>query len=135
MFNLLVRVFCCIILLTFSYIPGFIGIHVLADLIHHPNHFNGKLFLVLLACSALFYLFLLSFRTLTGKGRKEDDGLLPPWMMRGFILTLGVFSILSIFLGFHQKDIRFIIFGLSYVFPALTCYRMIKKRDQEHYLT
>lgn len=135
MVNLLVRIFCCIILLTFSYIPGFIGVHVLANLIHDPSGFNGKLFFILLTCTVLFYLFLLlSFRALTSQGKKENDTLLPPWVMRGFILTLGVFSIFSILLGIRQQDIRFIIFGLSYVIPAWQCYKIIKQRDEDHHL-
>ena len=80
---------------------------------------DWRALLVLIGAAAMTYFFaLLAYRAFTGRGRKQDGGLLPPWAMKGFIHTFGVFSVVIILLGIYQKEWHPIVGGFGYLFVA-----------------
>ena len=72
------------ILLFFAFVPGWILFHALADAFGNPKNVLDLTWLGAVAfCTALLYfLLLLAYRAFTGRGRKQDGGLLPPWRCR-----------------------------------------------------
>lgn len=119
------------ILCFFGFIPGWIFVQVTLTLIRNPAKTDWTALLVLGGAGALTYFFaLLAYRAFTGRGRKQDGGLLPPWAMKGFIHTFGIFAVLIIFLGIYKQEWRPIVGGISYLVIA---YRSLLTKSESRY--
>lgn len=103
----------------FGYIPGWVFVQVVITLFNEPSKFDLTALLVLLGAAALTYFFaLLAYRAFTGRGRKQDGGLLPPWAMLGFIHAFGVIAVCIIIFGFLQDKLLPILGGIGYIVSA-----------------
>lgn len=92
---------------------------MLVQIVQKPSDLDWFASGVLAGCGALLYfLLLLAYRAFTGRGRKRDDGLLPPWAMKGFIHLFGVIAVGLIIVGVYQGELRPIIGGVKYLATA-----------------
>ncbi len=85
-FEIIARCYGGAILCFFAFVPAWILFHALADAYTNPKNALDLTWLGAVAfCIALMYfLLLLAYRAFTGRGRKQDGGLLPPWAMQAF---------------------------------------------------
>lgn len=115
------------ILCFFGFIPGWIFVQTISTLVSSPAKIDWRALLVLIGAAAMTYFFaLLAYRAFTGRGRKQDGGLLPPWAMKGFIHTFGVFAVVIIIFGIYQKEWHPIVGGFGYLviaYRSLLIYR------------
>ena len=120
------------ILCFFAFVPAWIGGHVLVQIAQKPSDLDWRAALVLAGCGALLYFFLLlAYRAFTGRGRKQDGGLLPPWAMKGFVHVWGVMAVCIIIMGIYQQELRPILGGIAYLitgYGALYAYSDKKGR-------
>jgi hypothetical protein len=115
-FAVLYRWFGGALLCFFAFAPVWIGAHVLLQLLQKPQEASVFVVTVLGVCAAIaYFLLLLAYRAFTGRGRKQDDGLLPPWAMKGFIHAFGVVAVCIVALGIYQGELRPIVGGIAYL--------------------
>ena len=125
----LFRWLCGALLCFFGYIPAWIFVQVVLTLIEKPDIFDLTALLVLFGTAALTYFFaIVAYRAFTGRGRKQDDGLLPRWAMVGFIHTFGVVACCIIIVGLFQKQLVPIVGGLGYLATAYGALLRYKKK-------
>jgi Na+-driven multidrug efflux pump len=91
-FQVIARCYGGAILCFFAFVPGWILFHAIADAFANPKDFLDLTWLgAVVVCSALMYfLLLLAYRAFTGRGRKQDSGLLPPWTMQVFAIVFAL---------------------------------------------
>jgi hypothetical protein len=124
------------ILCFFAFVPGWILFHGLADIIHDPQpmlHAKLKDLLIglgiLAFCSALMYfLLLLAYRALTGRGRKKDGGLLPPLAMQIFAALFALCGAAVSALGIERQDYPVVFAGLFEFLSGLGVFRLARIR-------
>ena len=110
--------------------PAWIGANVLVQIAQNPRQLFWPMLLVLAVCAALLYfLLLLAYRAFTGRGRKQDGGLLPPWAMKGFVHVWGVMAVCFILIGIYQQELRPIVGGIASLVTAYgALYAHVNKR-------
>lgn len=97
------RIFGGCVLSFFAYVPGWIAVRVIVQLISDPEKFDWEAIVVLAVSLALFYFIaLLAYRAFTGRGRNEDGGLLPPWALKLFAGAFGVTATLIVIFGIYK---------------------------------
>jgi hypothetical protein len=118
-FSVLFRWFSGAILCFFGFIPAWVFVQVVITLFNEPSTFDLTAVLVLLGSAGLAYFFaLIAWRAFTGRGRKQDGGLLPPWAMLGFIHAFGIIAVCIVILGLYQNELRPIFGGIGYLVCA-----------------
>ena len=133
--EIVLRLFGGVILLFFAFAPAWILFHVAKTLLFDPGGLDMTAAVAFLICMPLlFLLLLLAFRAFTGKGRKQDGGLLPPLALKFFALSFGVFAIAIAVFGFFQGEMRPIFGGLAFFGWAVFLYRVVRRRErtQQH---
>jgi hypothetical protein len=116
------------ILCFFGFIPAWVLIQVIITLLNEPSKFDLTALLVLLGAGALAYFFaLLAYRAFTGRGRRQDGGLLPPWAMIGFIYAFGIMAVCIIIFGLFKNEWRPVIGGIAYLVLARGALLMQRK--------
>ena len=116
---LLYRLLCAALLCAFAYVLLTIVFHSLRVVIDEPAKFDLAFVLVFAGAASLAYvLLLLAYRAATGKGRKADDGLLPPFVMKGLFVLFGVIAVLIIAMGLWQGEVKPVVGGLIYLVAA-----------------
>ena len=112
-----------------AFAPGWILFWSLAQVIADPASLNAlAVVFVSVSASLLYFFLLLAYRSFSGRGRARDDGLLPTWVMRGFIHSFGIFAILMICFGFYENRFLPIIGGILYLFAAYGALRGLNVR-------
>ena len=110
------RWFGAAILSFFALVPAWIGIHVIRLLIDEPAKFDWRAIFALAICGFLtYFLALLAFRAFTGRGRKGDGGLLPPFAMAGAIHIFGVLAAVIVAMGIVERRIGPVLGGIGYL--------------------
>ena len=113
------RWFAGALLCFFAFAPAWVGGHVLVQVFQEPSDLDWFAVVVLGVCAALVYFFLLlAYRAFTGRGRKQDGGLLPRWAMKGFIHAFGVVAVCLIIAGIYQGELRPVFGGTGYLLTA-----------------
>ena len=79
----------------------------------------------------LYFLLLLAYRAFTGRGRKQDGGLLPPWAMKGFIHAFGIVAVILVVVGVYQGELRSFAGGLGYLLTAYVALYAYDKRKRD----
>lgn len=119
----------------FAFIPASILLHIVAQTVAQPSGLGWGTAFDLILCSGLLYFFgLLAFRAFTGRGRKGDGGLLPPWAMVGAIHTFGVIGALIGIFGIWQRDLLPVLGGIAYLVAAYSTLLVVRargKKDEE----
>lgn len=129
-FEILFRWISGALLCFFGFIPSWIFCNVIITLVNEPSKFDWGAVLALSVSAAGIYFFaLLAYRAFTGRGRKQDGGLLPPWAMLGFIHSFGVIAVFCIFFGVYQKEWRPTLGGFSYLIMAYRSLVTFKRKD------
>lgn len=124
------RLFGGVILLFFAFVPAWILFHLAKALLFDPSDLDMMAAVAFLICAPLLYfLLLLAFRAFTGKGRKQDDGLLPPFALKLFAVSFGVFAIAISVFGLFQGELRPVLGGLCYLGLAVVLYRVVRQRE------
>ncbi|OOG61645.1 hypothetical protein B0E46_17000 [Rhodanobacter sp. B04] len=114
------RLFCCAILCFFAYIPASIAWWILSKSVAKPGEINLYTFVGLgISFTGLYFFVLLIYRALTGRGRKEDGGLLPPWAINLFVAAFGVMALLIVMFGIYSGKLPAVLGGISYFCIAL----------------
>ncbi len=118
-YTVIIRIFSGCILSFFAFVPGYLIFHMVIGIYKEPTNVEWQIYLFFIFCIALFYfLSLLAYRAFTGKGRKKDGGLLPPWAIILFSSTFGI----------YKEELRPIVGGISYLFISLAGMRVAKER-------
>lgn len=109
------RIFGGGILAFFAYVPLFIAWGILKQLIEKPSDTDWLAAAVISGCLALaYFLLLLAYRAFTGRGRKKDDALLPPWAMMAFAGLFCAVGWVVVVLGLMHRDWHAVHGGLVY---------------------
>jgi hypothetical protein len=117
--------------LLFAFAPAWVFLHVVVDLVRNPRDAGGVEAIALVVSGGLLYfLALLSFRAFTGKGRASDGGLLPPWVMKGFIHLFGVIAVGIVVMGIYERRLVPIIGGCGYLLTAYFALADSRKKIQ-----
>ena len=125
------RMFGGAILLFFAFAPAWILFHLTKSLIFEPAELDAASAVVFLVCVPLLYfLLLLSYRAFTGRGRKQDGGLLPPLALKAFALVLGLFAIAIAVLGLLHGEFKPVLGGIAYLTVASALYGIVRKRER-----
>jgi hypothetical protein len=107
------------ILSFFAFVPAWIAFHIVIELFEQPSRFGWENAIALaVSCGLLYFLGLLAFRAFTGRGRKQDGDLLPPWAMIAAIHTFGVIAAVIVVLGIIQSKLVPIVGGTAYLMAA-----------------
>jgi len=119
------RLFAAGILCLSAYAPLYIGFHSLRTVFLDPAKLDLFFVVVFTICAALaYFLLLVAYRAATGRGRKSDDGLLPPMVMRGFVYLFCAIGIGICGMGIWLKQIPPILGGAAY---AIISWRYIRR--------
>ena len=119
------RLFGACILGVFAFVPCYISYHMLKTIFEEPSKFD--LFFVVafgISSSLAYFLGLLTFRAATGRGRKSDDGLLPPLAMSVFIILFGLVGVSVVAMGIWQTNLAAILGGIGYVAVVMSVWRV-----------
>jgi hypothetical protein len=118
-----------LILCFFAFVPIWIGFHAILDAVSDPHTIDGQWFTAVLICSALtYFLLLLAYRAFTGRGRKQDGGLLPPLALQAFAVLFGATGVLISGFGDYNTKPAAIVGGLTYFLAAATLFRVARCR-------
>jgi hypothetical protein len=124
------RIFGGAILCFFAFVPAWVGIHLAPSLIDPAERQIVWLLVALAVCIALtYFLGLLAYRAFTGRGRKSDGGLLPPWAMMAFVFTFGIFALAIVGFGLYNGDMRAIRGGVGYLVSAIAAFGIVRWRQ------
>jgi hypothetical protein len=124
------RIFGGVILLFFAFAPAWILFHLAKTLLLDPSDLDITAAIVFLICAPLsYFLLLLAFRAFTGKGRKQDGGLLPPLALKGLAVSFGVIAVAISIFGIFQGELRPALGGLGYLVPAIILYQVVRRRE------
>jgi hypothetical protein len=124
------------ILCFFAFAPGWILFHILADIIGNPRSMlDAKpkdLLLglgVLALCGSLtYFLLLLAYRSITGRGRKKDGGLLPPFAMQIFAALFALCGAAVSALGIERQAYVAVFAGLFEFLIGVGVFRLSSVR-------
>jgi hypothetical protein len=131
LFEVAFRIFGGAILLFFAFVPAWILFHLAKTLLFDTSDLDLTAAIAFLICAPLLYFFLLlSFRAITGKGRKQDGGLLPPLALKIFAFTFGAIAIAIVVFGLFQGEWRPVLGGIGYFGSAIVLYRVVKQRER-----
>lgn len=125
-----IRLFGGMILLVFAFAPAWILFHLAKTLLFDPSDLDMTAAIAFLICAPLLYfLLLLAFRAFTGKGRKQDGGLLPPLALKLFAIAFGVIAMAIAAFGLIQGELRPVFGGFCYLALSAVLYRVVKRRE------
>ena len=126
---ILARWYGGVILSLFALIPACVLFLAIRRIIGQPASFEWEDLLVLgIFGGLLYFLALLAFRAFTGRGRKNDDGLLPPWAMKGAIHVFGVIGALMLIAGVVEKEMGMALGGIAYCAIAYSALLTLRAR-------
>src|SRR5450631_1861714 len=129
MMSLFVRWFGGSILCFFAFIPAWILYHAIADVIGNPKEIDLTWVMAVIVCSSLLYfLLLLAYRAFTGRGRKQDGGLLPPLALQIFGALFGALAVIAIGFGIYEDKPRMVVGGIVYMCGVSKLSRVLKAR-------
>jgi hypothetical protein len=131
------RIFGGGILAFFAYVPLFIAWGILKQLIEKPSDTDWLAVTVISGCLAVaYFLLLLAYRAFTGRGRKKDDALLPPWALMAFAGLFCAVGWAVVVLGLMHRDWHVVRGGLIYCVTSsavvLAAYRRRRRVDVNH---
>jgi hypothetical protein len=127
--EILVRLLCGGILCFFAFIPAWIEYHAIADAIETPSTIDTTWLIAVIVCSALLYfLLLLAYRAFTGRGRKQDGELLPPYAMQGFAALFGLVGAGVSSFALYQRHFPTVFWGLLEFLAAASVVKMVGER-------
>jgi len=130
--DIVIRIFAGCLLAFFAFAPGYISYIIILGIITEPTDTEWVIYLVLAVTLSLFYfLCLLTYRAFTGRGRKEDGGLLPPWALKLFAGVFGVIAIIMIIMGMYQGNLLGSMVGVGYLSTALLVHGIAKWREKQ----
>jgi len=130
-FEVAFRLFGGVILLFFAFAPAWILFHLAKTLLLDPSDLDMTAAIAFLICAPLLYFFLLlAFRAFTGRGRKQDGGLLPPLALKVFAVSFGAIAIAIAVFGVYQGELRPVLGGLGYLASATVLYRVVRHRER-----
>ena len=130
--EMLTRWFGGVILLVFAFAPAWILFHSIVSLIRQPSGLDGATAIIIVVCAGLLYfLLLVAFRAFTGKGRKGDGGLLPPWGLQVFAVAWGAVGIGVVAMGIIEKAPAPVFFGAGYVATAVALFMLAQRRRRK----
>lgn len=114
----------------FAFAPIYIGVGSVAVIVAEPEKFDWFFVTVVAVCASLaYFLLLLAYRALTGRGRKSDDALLPPAVIGGFLIAFGICGLAIMVYGIAQGNFAAIAGGVVYLIVALQSWR--SRRDSK----
>lgn len=125
------------ILCVLAFAPAWIVYHAVADAIANPRTIDATWLIAVVVCSALgYFLLLLAYRAFSGRGRKEDGGLLPPLAMQGFAIAFsGIGAAVSAF-GLYGGHWSAVCGGLLEFLAGVSVFQLAnarrKRRSQKH---
>ena len=124
------RWFGACLLCFFAFAPLYVGFGSIRVVIAEPSKFDFFFVLVISICAALsYFLLLLAFRAATGRGRRSDGGLLPPFAMKFFVAFFALIAVCVVAVGAYQGELRPIIGGLAYLGASFVALKIIKARE------
>ncbi len=124
------RLFGGAILLFAAFLPAWILFHLAKTLLLDPGDLDLTAAIAFAICAPLLYFFLLlAFRAFTGRGRRQDGGLLPPLALKFVALFFGAIGIAIAIFGFFQGEPRPVIGGLGYLASAFILHRVVRQRE------
>jgi hypothetical protein len=136
LFEIAFRVLGGVILLFFAFVPAWILADLATALVLSPSELDLTAAVAFLICAPLLYfLLLLAYRAFTGRGRKEDGGLLPPWALKGFAVAFGLMGVAIAAFGAYQSAPRAVLGGVGCLASALTLYGVVRHRDEHRNAT
>ncbi|WP_431095740.1 hypothetical protein [Polaromonas aquatica] len=114
--EIVIRWFGAAILAVFAYVPLFICYGMLETIFREPSKFDW-FFVVAFGISSVlaYFLCLLTYRALTGRGRKSDGRLLPPAVLAVFFALFALVGLGGIGFGIWQGKIEAVFGGIAYV--------------------
>jgi hypothetical protein len=117
------------ILAFFASVPLYIAWGMIRELIDKPTDTDWRALAVIGGCLALaYFLLLLAYRAFTGRGRKSDGGLLPPWAMSTFVFLFCGLGVAIVIVGAWQRDWQMTRGGLAYCVTATFVYFAWRRR-------
>jgi len=129
----LYRVFGGLLLLLVAFAPAWILFDLAKTLFLNPGELNLVAAVAFLICAPLLYFFLLlAYRAFTGRGRKQDGGLLPPLALKICAGVLGAFGIAISIFALVTGEVRGAIGGLGPMLLAVVLYRVVRDRERVH---
>jgi hypothetical protein len=135
-FEVAFRVFGGVILLFFAFAPAWILADLAKTLVLAPSELDLTAAVAFLICAPLLYLVLqLAYRAFTGRGRKGDGGLLPPWALKGFAVSFGLIGVAIAAFGAYQGEPRPALGGVGYLGSALALYGVVRHRERHRNAT
>jgi hypothetical protein len=118
-----------LLLCFFALIPMWIGFQATWDAVSDPHTIDGPWFTAVLICPALtYFLLLLAYRAFTGRGRKQDGGLLPPLALQALAILCATTGTLISGFGVYNTKPAAIVGGLTYFLAAVTLFRRARLR-------
>jgi hypothetical protein len=134
-FEIAFRVFGGVILLFFAFAPAWILADLAKTLVLAPSELDLTAAIAFLICAPLLYfLLLLAYRAFTGRGRKGDGGLLPPWALKGFAVSFGLIGVAIAVFGAYQGEPRAAFGVVGYLGSALALYSVVRYRARQRNL-
>jgi len=110
-------------------VPAWIGYSAFADAIANSRTMDAPWFTTIVVCSALTYFLLpLSLRAFTGRGRKEDGGLLPPLAIKGFAIAFSALGAAVSALGVYASHWGAVIGGLLEFLTGVSLFQLANAR-------
>ena len=131
-FEIVARLFAAGLLFFFAYAPGWLGFQFMMGSIMNPIPENILIGLPVagLLYGIAYFIALIGWRALTGRGRKEDGALMPPWAMKSIIMAFGVTAILIVILGVMEGKIVTILGGIAYIAASIKALSIVLKRTK-----
>ncbi len=118
-------------MLFFAFAPAWILFDLAKTLLLDPSDLDLTAAIAFLICAPLLYFFLLmAFRAFTGKGRKQDGGLLPPLALKIFAFSFGAMAIAIAIFGLYKGELRPVIGGIGYLASAIVLYQVVRRREE-----
>lgn len=125
------RVYAGLILCFFAFVPGWIDFQVLRDAIVNLHSIDLAWITAVTVCTALcYFLLLLAYRAITGRGRKADGGLLPHAILQVFAVTFAAMCLFAIAYGAYRADWLAVIHGLLEFFAAVAVFKLAALRRE-----
>jgi hypothetical protein len=75
-----------------------------------------------------YFLLLLSYRAFTGRGRKEDGGLLPPFAIQGFAIAFSALGVAVSAFGLYASHWGAVIGGLLEFLTGMSLFQLVNAR-------
>src|SRR5262245_50358933 len=117
------------ILLFFAFAPAWILFDLAKTLLLEPSDLDLIAAIAFAVCVPLLYFFLLlAYRAFTGRGRKQDGGLLPPWGLKLLAGAFGAMCLALAAVGVYRGELRMALGGLAFCGMALTLYGIGRRR-------